>query len=200
MIATSLTRLRHRPGGVLVGGDRNHAVAADAADRRLDRGEHVLVRPGSGSTPTFRCRRCRPRSSRRCRCPSSIRRCSARRGRRRSPRADPCAGRTGCSPVRRPRCSCPASASARRPPSWRSSVMPVFAMMIAPASLRFFVSVASYGGTSSSNASAPPVVRMSVVWMLSFSAIGMPCSGPRILPCARSRSRSSASSAPRDSR
>ena len=35
--------LRHRPGGVLVGGDRNHAVAADAADRRLDGGEHVLV-------------------------------------------------------------------------------------------------------------------------------------------------------------
>src|SRR5258708_33539551 len=29
--------------------------------------------------------------------------------------------------------------------------------------------------------------------MLSFSAIGMPCSGPRIFPCLRSRSRSSAS-------
>jgi short-subunit dehydrogenase len=28
------------------------------------------------------------------------------------------------------------------------------------------------------NASAPPVVGMSVVWMLSLSAIGMPCSGP----------------------
>ena len=36
-------RLRHRPGGVLVRGDRNHAVAADAADRRLDGGQHVLV-------------------------------------------------------------------------------------------------------------------------------------------------------------
>ena len=57
-------------------------------------------------------------------------------------------------------------------------------MMIAPASRRFFVSVASYGGTSPSNASAPPVVGMSVVWMLSLSAIGMPCSGPRTSPCA----------------
>ena len=45
------------------------------------------------------------------------------------------------------------------------------------------MSVASYGGTRPSNASAPPVVGMSVVWMLSLSAIGMPCSGPRILPC-----------------
>ena len=36
--------------------------------------------------------------------------------------------------------------------------MPVLAMMIAPASRRFFVSVASYGGTRPSNASAPPVV------------------------------------------
>ena len=67
-------------------------------------------------------------------------------------------------------------------------------MMIAPASIRFFVSVASYGGVRCSNASAPPVVRMNVVWTLSLSAIGMPCSGPRILPAARSRSRSSASS------
>ena len=74
-----------------------------------------------------------------------------------------------------------------------SSVSPVFAMMMAPDSRRFFVSVASYGGTKPSNASAPPVVGMSVVWMLSFSATGMPCSGPRIRPCARSRSRSSAS-------
>ncbi len=72
--------------------------------------------------------------------------------------------------------------------------MPVLAMMIAPASRRFFVSVASYGGTMPSNASAPPVVGMSVVWMLSLSAIGMPCSGPRTRPCARSRSSASASS------
>ena len=55
--------------------------------------------------------------------------------------------------------------------------MPVFAMMIAPASVRFLVSVASYGGMKPSNASAPPVVGMLVVWMLSLSAIGMPCSG-----------------------
>ena len=55
-----------------------------------------------------------------------------------------------------------------------SSVNPVFAMMMAPASRRFFVSVASYGGTYPANASAPPVVGMVVVWMLSFSAIGMP--------------------------
>src|SRR3954464_8617681 len=74
-----------------------------------------------------------------------------------------------------------------------SSVSCVLAMMIAPASRRFFVSVASYGGTRFANANAPPVVGKSVVWMLSFSAIGMPCSGPRIFPAARSRSRSSAS-------
>ena len=66
-------------------------------------------------------------------------------------------------------------------------------MITAPASRRFFVSVASYGGTSPTNASAPPVVGMSVVWMLSLSAIGMPCSGPRTRPCARSRSSASAS-------
>ncbi len=35
---------------------------------------------------------------------------------------------------------------------------------------------------------------MSCVRMLSLSAMGMPCSGPRMCPCARSRSRSSASS------
>ena len=34
---------------------------------------------------------------------------------------------------------------------------------------------------------------MSVVWMLSLSATGMPWSGPRSLPCARSRSSASAS-------
>jgi hypothetical protein len=59
-----------------------------------------------------------------------------------------------------------------------SSVSCVLAMMIAPASFKFFVSVASYGGTRSAKASAPPVVGMSVVWMLSLSATGMPCSGP----------------------
>src|SRR5947208_2589609 len=35
---------------------------------------------------------------------------------------------------------------------------------------------------------------MSVVWTLSLSATGMPCSGPRSLPAARSWSHSSASS------
>ena len=54
------------------------------------------------------------------------------------------------------------------------------------------MSVASYGGTRSAKASAPPVVGMSVVWMLSLSATGMPCSGPRIRPCARCRSSESA--------
>ena len=44
-----------------------------------------------------------------------------------------------------------------------SSVMFVLAMMIAPASRRFFTSVASYGGTKPLKASAPPVVGMSVV-------------------------------------
>ena len=39
----------------------------------------------------------------------------------------------------------------------------VLAMTIAPASIRFFVSVASYGGTNPSKASAPPEVGMLVV-------------------------------------
>ena len=54
------------------------------------------------------------------------------------------------------------------------------------------MSVASYGGTRPSNARAPPVVGMSVVWMLSLSAIGMPWRGPRIRPAARSWSSASA--------
>ena len=37
-------RARHRSGGVVIGGDRNHAVAADAADRRPDADQHVRVR------------------------------------------------------------------------------------------------------------------------------------------------------------
>ncbi len=74
-----------------------------------------------------------------------------------------------------------------------SSVIPVFAMMMAPASRRLFVTVASYGGTNPSKTRAPPVVGKFVVWMLSLSATGMPCSGPRTLPRARSRSSSSAS-------
>jgi hypothetical protein len=74
-----------------------------------------------------------------------------------------------------------------------SSVMPVFATMIAPASRRFFTSVASYGGTNRSKTNAPPVVGIRVVWMLSFNAIGIPCSGPRAWPEARSSSRRSAS-------
>ena len=36
-------RPRHRAGGVLIGGNRNHAVAADAAHGRLDADQHVLV-------------------------------------------------------------------------------------------------------------------------------------------------------------
>jgi hypothetical protein len=78
-----------------------------------------------------------------------------------------------------------------------SSVIPVLAMMMAPASRSFRVTVASYGGTSPSKASAPPVVGMSVVWMLSLRATGIPWRGPRIFPCARSRSRASASSSAR---
>jgi hypothetical protein len=43
----------HRPGGILIGGDRDHAVAADAADRRLDAGEHVLIRRAQHRTGCF---------------------------------------------------------------------------------------------------------------------------------------------------
>ena len=74
-----------------------------------------------------------------------------------------------------------------------SSVMTVLARMMAPASRRFSVRVASYGGMYPSKARAPPVVGMSVVWMLSFSATGIPWSGPRTRPSARSRSSRSAS-------
>src|SRR5688572_3297888 len=75
-----------------------------------------------------------------------------------------------------------------------SSVSTVFAMITAPASRRFFASVASYGGMKLAKARAPPVVGMSVVWMLSLSAMGMPCNGPRTRPAARSASLASASS------
>ena len=74
-----------------------------------------------------------------------------------------------------------------------NSVRPALAMMIAPASRRFAVRVASYGGTYPSNARAPPVVGRWVVWMLSLSATGIPCSGPRTSPPARSASSASAS-------
>ena len=47
-------------------------------------------------------------------------------------------------------------------------------MMIAPAFRSFLVKVASYRGMKPSNANAPPVVGMFVVWMMSFRAIGMP--------------------------
>ena len=47
----------------------------------------------------------------------------------------------------------------------------------------------SCGGTEPSSASEPAVVVIrSAVSMLSFSAIGMPCSGPRTLPALRSAS------------
>ncbi len=63
-----------------------------------------------------------------------------------------------------------------------SSVSTVLAMMMAPPARSFFVTVASYGGRYPSKATAPPVVGMSVVWMLSLIAMGMPWSGPRSLP------------------
>ncbi len=95
--------------------------------------------------------------------------------------------------ARRARCSWPASASARGT-QFASSVSRVFAMMIAPASRRFFVERRLVGRHQPSNASAPPVVGMSVVWMLSLSATGNAVERPRIVPRARSRSSASASS------
>jgi hypothetical protein len=75
-----------------------------------------------------------------------------------------------------------------------NSVNVVFAMMIAPARSRLTTTGASYGGTMPSNATAPPVVGMFVVLMMSFTAIGIPCRAPRMRPEARSRSSRSASS------
>ncbi len=49
--------LRHGPGGVLVRGDGDHAVAADAADRGLDGGQHVLVRRAEDRARGFACPR-----------------------------------------------------------------------------------------------------------------------------------------------
>ena len=46
--------LGHGTWRVLIGGDRNDAVAADAADRRLHRGEHVLVRRTEDRSGRFR--------------------------------------------------------------------------------------------------------------------------------------------------
>ena len=49
-------RAPHRPRGVLIGGDGDDPVAADPADRGLDRGQHVLVGRGlAARTPLSEC-------------------------------------------------------------------------------------------------------------------------------------------------
>ena len=66
-------------------------------------------------------------------------------------------------------------------------------MMTAPASRSRAATNESCGGMEPSNASDPAVVVIrSCVSMLSLSATGMPCSGPRTFPAARSASSSSA--------
>ena len=45
---------RERPGRILIRRDRNHAVAADAAHRRLDARQHVLVRRAQDGARRFR--------------------------------------------------------------------------------------------------------------------------------------------------
>ena len=62
-----------------------------------------------------------------------------------------------------------------------------------PASRNRFVTWASRATPESIKASDPAVVCMrSAVSMLSFSNMGSPCSGPRVLPAPRSASRASA--------
>ena len=46
-------RARHRSGGVLIGGDRNHAVPAHASHRGLDTHEEVLLRRTENGTRRF---------------------------------------------------------------------------------------------------------------------------------------------------
>jgi hypothetical protein len=65
--------------------------------------------------------------------------------------------------------------------------------MIAPAARSRLTIGASPGTLLWTNASEPAVVCMrSAVAMLSFTRIGMPCSGPRTWPRRRSRSRCTA--------
>ena len=86
---------------------------------------------------------------------------------------------------------------ARSPRKYAHSLMLSLARMIAPASRNRCAMNESCGGIDPSSASDPAVVVIrSCVSMLSFSATGMPCSGPRG-PLARrsSSSRSAISSA-----
>ena len=64
-------------------------------------------------------------------------------------------------------------------------------MMIAPAAIRFLVSVASYGGMKPSNASAPGGRQIDAVNVV-FERDGNAMQWPAQCPAARSRSRSSA--------
>ncbi len=67
--------------------------------------------------------------------------------------------------------------------------MLALASRIAPASRSFCATNESCGGIDPSSASEPAVVVIrSWVSMLSLSAIGIPCSGPRTLPALRSAS------------
>ena len=75
---------------------------------------------------------------------------------------------------------------------YASSCRPAFPTMTAPASASFSTTAASRSGTKSAKIFDPEVVRTPLVHIRSLCAIGMPCSGPRSMPWASSRSSSSA--------
>ena len=76
---------------------------------------------------------------------------------------------------------------------YANSCMFVFPSSTAPARRSFRVTVASASGTKSRKIFEPAVVRTPRVQILSLSAMGMPCSGPR--QCPRSNSLSAARAA-----
>jgi hypothetical protein len=73
-----------------------------------------------------------------------------------------------------------------KPPA--SSTIASFASSTAPASVSFFTTVASKSNRCRRYGCAPQVVGASGVASRSFTPYGIPCSGPRTRPRARSRS------------
>jgi hypothetical protein len=65
-----------------------------------------------------------------------------------------------------------------------SSCMPVLPTTTAPAARRTRTTVASAAGRQSRNAGVPAVHGNPATWMLSFTAIGTPSSGPPVTRCA----------------
>ena len=185
---------RHRPGGVLVERDRHDTVAADPPDGRLDRREHGR---GRGTDDRHRGLGADVRGPQ-AQCRTAARRRAARREHRSAiveARARVTARIIGIERI----------AAERRIVVRHADDHPVghlghhrlgdddrarVAQVASSASPRRAARIPR-------SAACRPSSACRSVWMLSFSATGMPCSGPRSRPAARSRSSASACSSAR---